>query len=437
MTDPALPRAFAEAMARLGPFERSPRLAVAVSGGADSLALMLLADAWARAQGGAILALTVDHGLRPEAAAEARQVAAWAAERGIAHQVLTLRDPPGGRGGVQAAARGARYQALTDACHAADILHLLTGHHRDDQAETLLLRLQRGSGVTGLSGMAAVQNFAHLRLLRPLLGVPKAALIAFCAAAGLVPVEDPGNLTGDFTRARLRRTIAAAPDLFPLDRLAETAEHMAAVRSVLTSAVDRWLTRWVTVWPLGVARFPVEALARDQSLEREVALARLCAWAGGALYPPRFASIADLPDRLRVQERLTLGGVLWVRRRGMIWLGREAAALAPPVLLPEKGIVCRWDGRFTATAQTPGWTLRGLAAAEVARLRQTPAFRNPTRRIDADLARAPAAILVGMPVFHSLDGTLWVPHLSKMPGDAPRLLHTPRRPLTAEGERGS
>ncbi len=437
MTDPALPQAFAEAMARLGPFERSPRLAVAVSGGADSLALMLLADAWARERGGAILALTVDHGLRPEAAVEAQQVAAWAAARGIAHRCLTLSHPPSGRGGVQAAARAARYQALTEACREAGILHLLTGHHRDDQAETVLLRLQRGSGIAGLSGIAAVQNFTHLRLLRPLLGVSKAALIGFCAAARLVPLQDPGNVSGDFTRVRLRRAMAAAPDLFPVNRLAETAEHMAAARASETAAADLWLTRWLTPWPLGIARFPVVALGRDQAAGRETALARLCAWAGGALYPPRFGSIAELPDRLHRQDRLTLGGVLWVRRREIIWLGREAAALAPPDAVPDDGSACRWDGRFTATAQIPGWTLGGLGGAAAARLRQTPGFRHPEGRLQADLARAPAAILAGMPAFQSLDGTLLVPHLSEMPGNAPRLQHTPRRPLTAEGERGS
>ncbi|MGE0725158.1 MAG: tRNA lysidine(34) synthetase TilS, partial [Alphaproteobacteria bacterium] len=135
-------------MARLGPWERSPRLAVAVSGGPDSLALTLLADGWARARGGAVLALTVDHGLRPEAAAEAATVAAWLGARGIAHATLEWSGPRP-MAAIQAAARAARLDLLAAACREAGILHLLLAHHRQDQAETASLRGARGSGTDG------------------------------------------------------------------------------------------------------------------------------------------------------------------------------------------------------------------------------------------------------------------------------------------------
>src|SRR5215472_14255742 len=119
---------------RLGAFERRPRLAVAVSGGADSMALALSAAAWARHRGGAITALTVDHRLRPESTGEARQVGAWLTARGIAHETLVW-EGPHPTGDIQAAARTARYRLLEAWCAQHGVLHLLTAHHREDQAE--------------------------------------------------------------------------------------------------------------------------------------------------------------------------------------------------------------------------------------------------------------------------------------------------------------
>lgn len=144
---------FAAAMAPLGPFEREPRLAVAVSGGPDSMALLLLAQEWAAARGGRVSALTVDHGLRAELSAEAAQVAQWAGLLGVSHVALTwIGDKP--TADIQAAAREARYCLLEEWCAASGVFHLLLAHHRDDQAETFLLRLARGSGLDGLAAIA-------------------------------------------------------------------------------------------------------------------------------------------------------------------------------------------------------------------------------------------------------------------------------------------
>lgn len=137
---------FARLMAPFAPFEAAPVLALAVSGGPDSLALLHLAAGWARAQGGAVVALTVDHGLRPEAAAEAAYVGGVAQALGVPHHVLTWQGAKPG-GNIAAAARDARYGLLEAWCAGAGVLHLLTAHTRDDQAETVLLRLARGSGV--------------------------------------------------------------------------------------------------------------------------------------------------------------------------------------------------------------------------------------------------------------------------------------------------
>ncbi|MBM4438672.1 MAG: tRNA lysidine(34) synthetase TilS, partial [Actinobacteria bacterium] len=128
------------------------RVAVAVSGGADSLALTLLADEWARRTGRSIAALTVDHGLRPDSAAEASQVGAWLAAARIRHEVLRWEGQKP-RSGIHAAAREARYRMLTSWCRENDVRDLLLAHHRDDQSETFLMRLARGSGPDGLAAM--------------------------------------------------------------------------------------------------------------------------------------------------------------------------------------------------------------------------------------------------------------------------------------------
>src|SRR5689334_12818293 len=172
-------------MARFAPFEVNPELAVAVSGGADSLALALLADRWARACGGRVTALTVDHGLRPEAAREARQVGRWLKASGIRHVILRWSPPAMKKtatarlANLQAAARDARYELLCGWCRQHAVLHLLLAHHRDDQAETLLLRLARGSGLDGLAAMAPLVERSAVRLLRPLLAVPKTAITGY------------------------------------------------------------------------------------------------------------------------------------------------------------------------------------------------------------------------------------------------------------------
>ncbi|MBM3518438.1 MAG: tRNA lysidine(34) synthetase TilS, partial [Alphaproteobacteria bacterium] len=215
-----------EALAPLGPFERAPVVAVGCSGGADSLALTLLADRWARGLGGRLVALTVDHGLRPESAAEARQVGAWLTAHGIAHRTLRWRgEKP--RSNHQARARAARLALLADWCRRHGVLHVLLAHQREDQAETLLLRLGRGSGVSGLAAMAPVREAAGVRFLRPLLAVPRVRLEATLTALRQPWLSDPSNDMTAYARTTAR---ALLPRLEALGasprRLAATATRL-------------------------------------------------------------------------------------------------------------------------------------------------------------------------------------------------------------------
>ena len=286
---------FAQALTMLG---ASPPLAVAVSGGADSLALLLLARAVAP---GAVIAATVDHGLRPEAAAEARRVARLCDRLGVAHRTLAV--SVGSAGGPQAAARAARYAALGAWAIAGGAATLATAHHLDDQAETLLLRLARGAGLGGLAGVRAARALAPgLRLVRPLLGWRRAELAAIVAAARLTPVDDPSNADPRYDRTRVRALLAGGWPEAP--RLAACAAHLAQAEEALAWATAREaaarLRRGEGEATLDPADLP------DEIVRRLVAQALRHVADEGELPGPE---LGRLIARLRAGEAATLGRV--------------------------------------------------------------------------------------------------------------------------------
>ncbi|WP_301751658.1 tRNA lysidine(34) synthetase TilS [uncultured Erythrobacter sp.] len=217
------PRRFAADLAALWPEdERNGPLGLAVSGGPDSLALLLLAHA---ALPGEIAVCSIDHGLRAEAAGEVALVERIAGERGIPFTQLAVTLAPGN---LQAQARAARYAALAKWAEDNGLGAVATAHHADDQAETLLMRLNRGSGLAGLAGVRARSTIAEseIALLRPLLSWRKAELAAVVAAGGITPAADPSNTNPAFDRARLRAQLAEADWLDPI-ALATSAAHLA------------------------------------------------------------------------------------------------------------------------------------------------------------------------------------------------------------------
>lgn len=215
---------FAADLAALWPQrERGGPLGLAVSGGPDSLALLLLAH---EALPGEIAVASVDHGLRPEAAGEVAMVERVASERGIPFTALRVTLAAGN---IQAQARAARYAALGLWAQAEGLGAVATAHHADDQAETLLMRLNRGSGLSGLAGVRArtVIEGSEITLLRPLLGWRKSALAGVVTGARITPATDPANTNPDFDRARLRARLAEAGDWLDPVQLAASAAHLA------------------------------------------------------------------------------------------------------------------------------------------------------------------------------------------------------------------
>jgi tRNA(Ile)-lysidine synthase len=218
----------------------APALLLAVSGGPDSVALMWLAARWRRAmkRGPALIAVTVDHGLRPEAAREARNVKRLAASLDLPHRTLRWTgDKPAT--GLPAAAREVRYRLLAKAALAAGATHILTAHTRDDQAETVLMRIARGSGLAGLAAMARQSEQHGVVLTRPLLDVPKARLIATLDKAGVAFAEDPTNHDPHFTRPRIRALMPQlAAEGFDSRNLARLATRLARANAALELVVD-------------------------------------------------------------------------------------------------------------------------------------------------------------------------------------------------------
>ncbi|HLG84670.1 MAG TPA: tRNA lysidine(34) synthetase TilS [Bradyrhizobium sp.] len=227
-------------------WREAPALVLAVSGGPDSIALMWLMARWRRAlsRGPRLVAVTVDHGLRPEAAREAREVKRLAQALELPHRTLHWRgEKP--KSGLPAAAREARYRLLARAAKSVGASHILTAHTRDDQAETLLMRLLRGSGIAGLAAMKRVSVREGAMLARPLLDVPKARLIATLTKAKIAYADDPTNRDMAFTRPRLRALLPALAaeggDARALARLATRLARANAAVEVLTDGAERYL----------------------------------------------------------------------------------------------------------------------------------------------------------------------------------------------------
>ena len=340
-------------LSALGPFERRPHLAVAVSGGSDSLCLVLLASRWADRRGGKVIALSVDHGLRSNARNEVEQVTEWLRPKGIEHLILSWHGKKPITG-IQAAARVARYDLMTRWCRNSHILHLLVAHTLDDQAETFLLRLRKGSGAEGLSAMAEVRETSCVRLLRPLLGIRKTVLQAVLKSEGQKWIEDPSNRDTAFARVRLRK--AMLDEYFDVDSLAKSTIRFGRARLALETSVCKLLARSALIHPAGFAVLSPESFLASSEEIGLSALGRVISAIGGKFFPPRMEKLKRLYKGLMNfamsdMEFLarTLGGCRVLvgngKYREKILICREVRGLPKPFLV-ESSKILLWDRRF-------------------------------------------------------------------------------------------
>ncbi len=311
--DGALAARFGQELERLWP--EGGRLGLAVSGGPDSLAMLLLAAA---AIPGQFEVATVDHGLRAESAAECAMVARICAERAVPCEVLPVHVAAGN---VQAEARAARYSALADWAARRGLSAVATAHHADDQAETLMMRLNRGSGVSGLAGVrerAIIPPFP-VPVIRPLLTFRHAELAAMVAAAGLAAAQDPSNTSDRYDRARLRKALAGSRWLDPL-ALTASAAHLAEADEALEWATEREWTERVAGSAGTEDGFRYRPLAPRAVAMRVVA--RIVVAFGGHA---RGQDLARLVDRLEAGKGGNVAGVL-ATPKGGDWLFRREPA---------------------------------------------------------------------------------------------------------------
>ncbi|HEU4475310.1 MAG TPA: tRNA lysidine(34) synthetase TilS [Methyloceanibacter sp.] len=341
-----------EARMLLAPLAKFSHVALAVSGGPDSVALLQFAAQWraAREEGPALTVLTVDHGLRPGSGAEAEQVGRMASALGLSHAILTWKHERLLEASLQERARIARYDLMAAYCHAHSIAALVTAHTLDDQAETFLMRLKRGSGLDGLAAIPERGEWAGIVVLRPLLDVSKVRLIATLDAAGIAFVSDPSNIDPRFERARMRESTDALAALgLTAEAIALSARRLRRARAALEAAARDFLSRHGEMSEAGYVLVDEAALAAAPDEIAIRALARMIEAVGGSGERVRLAKLEALLAALKQEPGKvhTLGRCRIEPVKGRLGIFREVRAGGLPVALVRPGERALWDNRFS------------------------------------------------------------------------------------------
>jgi tRNA(Ile)-lysidine synthase len=323
---------------------------LAVSGGADSMALMHLAHEWQQETGARtrLTVLTVDHGLRPKADEDASWVAERAREFGLECAVLRWR-PGDKKSRIQADARNTRYRLMADYAHANNLDTLVTAHHLDDQAETLLMRLGRGSGLDGLAGIPARNHWAGIAVRRPFLDVPKARLVATLEKKGTAWLEDPSNDDTRFERVRVRQAMDELEKLgIGAEALARTARRLRRASEALDDIAGEFLASNAVLDEAGFCRIDARALAGAPAETALRALGRAIQVMGGQVSPPRLSKLETLRDALVSGEQgaMTLGGCRLLRQMANFLVLRERGRHGLEDITLQPGEARLWDNRY-------------------------------------------------------------------------------------------
>jgi tRNA(Ile)-lysidine synthase len=317
------------------PVQGARKLALAVSGGPDSLALLLLAHEWSRSAAVELVAYSVDHGLRPAAAAEVAMVLAQAARLGLPARGLRWEgNKP--ETGIQAAARKARYRMMAEAMAADGAEYLMTAHHLGDQAETVLMRLAHGSGIEGLRGMDRFATVEGCKIFRPLLAVEPEALAEIVAQAGLTPAHDPSNEDRHYERVRWRQMMPALAELgLDLRRMGTFAARMAEADAYIAAEAELAFTALVHVGPDGGAEMPQAAYGSVAPILAVRLLGRVLRLVGGDRKPHALATVESLSEKLRLRQPLkatTLHGCVISSDGIMVSVRPEGARRSRPLV---------------------------------------------------------------------------------------------------------
>ncbi|MDE9451857.1 tRNA lysidine(34) synthetase TilS [Aliiroseovarius sp. Z3] len=372
------------------------RLGVAVSGGGDSMALLLLAQEWCVAQGAELHAATVDHGLREEAKDEALFVRDTCAGLNVPHRTLKWTTTP--EGNVQDAARQARYDLLAEWARGAQLDAVLLGHTADDQAETFLMRLARGSGVDGLSAMRDDWSDRNVRWMRPLLPITRAALREVLTKRGQVWIDDPSNDDTTFDRVKTRRALQDLPQIgLTRTRLTDTARRMSQARDALAWLAHDAACRLADVKG-GDVQFALPDFTRLPDETRHRLLAHAINYVSSTPYRPRYDALRALETEVMAGQTRTLQGCLVSRDGDRLVIGRELRGVEALTSRPGR----QWDHRWIMDAprQSDGSDLRVRALGEgilcckdwrATGLSRTTLMTTPSLWADDTLVAAPLA----------------------------------------------
>lgn len=328
-------------------------LGVAVSGGGDSVALLHILAA----RGEDLRAVTVDHGLRDESATEAAQVATLCQRLGVPHTVLKW-EGWDKSGNLQNAARQARLRLITAWAAEENITHIALGHTLDDQAETVLLRLARGSGVDGLSGMAAQRVDGPLTWVRPLLHARRDELRAYLVEKNVEWIDDPSNDDPKYDRVKARQALSVLTGLgITADGLVATADRMQDARTALEAATLALADTCADITDAGEVRIEMAPFNAAPDELRFRLLSATLQWISGAPYRPRFDSLRGILARIDAETGQTLHGCVIRSHSGNIIVRREVSKVAPPC--PVNAV---WDHRWAVTERgdEPAKTIAAL-----------------------------------------------------------------------------
>jgi tRNA(Ile)-lysidine synthase len=364
------PTDFSQFESLFSTLEGFERIALAVSGGSDSTAMLHLVRQWNARRNfkTALTVLSVDHGLRTEAAGECVQVATWCEALGLSHVTLkwTGEKPVTG---LQAKARQARYDLMTEWCLANDVPVLLTGHTADDQAETVVMRKTRTSSLKSLAGIWPSRDWNGVRVMRPLLSVRRQDLREFLLAQDLTWIDDPSNLDQRYERVRVRAQLDG--NASAASSAIDAQQQVATVRD---SALH-WIRAHVNISELGLVCLPrVVFTSIEADLADEVLVGLL--QISGANHLPELKQRQSLLTWIQDERgvRRTLGGLVFAKRRDDILVAREPGRISTiPVTIPFSGEVI-WDGRFLVKGPVGSEIKAAGEFEEIARRRDVPAF---------------------------------------------------------------
>lgn len=409
------PLEFSRLMAAFVPFETPPTLLVATSGGPDSLALALLTHQWAKNQGGRAIAITVDHQLREDSTVEAHQVAAWLKARGMEHHILTwLRnnETEAPQTAIQSAAREARYRLLGQWCKDHDVKHLLTAHHAQDQLETFLIRLTKGSGLKGLTSTQGIVSTRFGRILRPLLTVDSNRLKMTLKQFNQPFLSDPSNENEDFTRVRWRQLIPslASEGLTP-KTVQESLERLSHAQRLIDQHTNALIHQHMTLFPSGYAILNKTVLKESPEAFEEI-LKRALATIGTRIYPVRRQALHRAMESLRSGQSITLGGCQVLDKTKGWWIVREPAGVGKDVLTDKPGTYL-WDDRFTVEVTEMPCRIAALGDNGLQMLRQD--FKEQVKDIPHVVLQSLPALWQGDELLDPLPAFTFSPHHALIP----------------------